>query len=217
MERRTLLKVAGVAALCTACGTTEHPTATGVVALTCPALVPGSVTDQAGAANGWTSAFVDAASDRNGLEVNFQHYAFLDDKPDVGGRYQRNQIVKGQHRLSIAYTAGRADTQPVPLIPPGTYNITQNTEVPAGSGNLYGWSVVFATYSTKNCQRSEKTGWAGTVTITRADDQTLEGSYDLTSSAGTLVGTFVAPRAGVASSIGVSGCPVQPAQSCVTG
>jgi hypothetical protein len=191
--------------------------------LTCPDLVPGSVTGQSGAVNGWTSAFVDAFGDRLAPEFNWQYILWLSDKQGAGGHYQANQTVKGEHRLSLNFVGGRPDLQPCPLPDPSllpfTFDVTQSYQLPDDSGNWYAFTVVLATYSATSCKLTQKNESGGTITLTRVDDLQVEGSYaDLAFQGvtGSLTGTFVAPRAGAAGSLGVDGCPTRPGSpTCV--
>jgi len=195
--------------------------------MTCPAVVAGSVTNQSGTLGGWASAFVDACGDRQGVDATppansqWQYPLLLSDKAGAGGHYQANQVVKGERRLLLALVAARLDPATCPF-PAADSGHTVAAGWNDGAGNNYQWVVTFSSFSASNCNRSDKSGTGGTVTITSIDAASVSGSYSgltFQSLSGSLSGTFVAPRAAVAGLMtpeDFSGCPTRPgSQSCL--
>jgi hypothetical protein len=198
-------------------------------AVTCPVVVPGTVTGQSGSVNGATPTFVDGWGDRQGADFNWQYPVVLSDKGanppaygSAGVRQQQNQAVKGELYLLLALVVGKVgSTDPIPpeSYPVGTaMAVNTNVEHPAGSGIFWRWTPTFVKRSTKNCNQSETTASGGTVTLASITDLEAAGSYDLSFGAGGLAAlSFVAPRAGVNGSLGVSGCPTRPtSQTCLS-
>jgi TAT (twin-arginine translocation) pathway signal sequence len=196
-------------------------------ALTCPVVVAGSVTNQSGTLDGWASAFADACGDRQGVDATppfnsqWQYPLLLSDKAGVGGRYQANQVVKGERWLLLSLAAGRLDANPLPF-PAADSGHTVATTWNDGAGNNYQWAATFATFSTTNCKQTAKAATGGTVTITACDATAVSGSYaglTFQSLSGSLSGTFTAPRAAVAGLMtpeDYSGCPTRPSsQTCL--
>jgi len=203
----------------------------GAEAVTCPTVVPGTVTGQSGSVNGSTPTFVDGWGDRQGADFNWQYPVVLSDKPadpegqygSAGVRQQQNQAVKGELYLLLGLAVGKVGS--MDPIPPESYPvgtavpINTNVEHPAGSGIFWRWAVTFVKRSTNNCNQSETTASGGTVTLTALTDLEAAGAYSVTfPKGGSLAATgFVAPRAGSAGSLGVDGCPTRPAsQTCLS-
>ena len=196
--------------------------------MTCPTVVAGSVTGQSGTLGGWASAFVDACGDRQGIDATpptpsqWQYPLLLSDVAGVGGHYQANEIVKGEHRLLLALLAGRTDSNALafPAADSGhTVAVTWND----GAGNNYQWTATYSTYGTSNCKATDKAATGGTVTITACDASSVSGSYSgltFQSLSGSLSGTFTAPRAAVAGLMtpeDYTGCPTRPGTTtCLT-
>jgi hypothetical protein len=190
--------------------------------MTCPTVTPGSVTGQTGTINGWTSAYVDASGDQTGADFNWLYTLILSDRAGVGGRYQANQVIKGERWLVLSVAAGKANSQdPIPLsgYPVGVaLTISSPYEHPTGSGTSFQWAATFVAKGAKNCNASEEAATGGTVTVTTITDTVVEGSYDLYFGSDHLTGSFVAPRAGVNGSMDVTGCPTRPSNStCISG
>jgi hypothetical protein len=191
----------------------------GAAAVTCPVVLPGTVTGQSGSVNGWTAAYVDAFGDRQGADFNWQYPVVCSDKAPAGDHYQANQAVKGEHYLLLALVAGRTDFQacPFPAAPDSGHAPAATWD--DGAGNSYQWQVTFVARSTKNCNQSQSTATAGAVILTSISALEVAGSYDVSfGTSGSLQGTFVAPRAAVAGSMDFTGCPTRPgSQSCIAG
>jgi len=196
-------------------------------AVTCPTVTAGSVTNQSGTLDGWTSAFVDACGDRQGIvetppaNSQWQYPLLLSDKTGVGGHYQNNEVVKGERRLLLALAAGRLDSGALPF-PAADAGHTVGAGWNDGAGNNYQWAATYSTFSTSNCKQTDKAATGGTVTITACSATSVEGSYaglTFQSLSGSLSGTFVAPRAAVAGLMmpeDFSGCPTRPGStSCL--
>ena len=220
-SRRTFLAAAAALPLSAAA------TAEGVAAVTCPAVVPGSVTGQSGSINGWASAFVDACGDRQGVvetppfNSQWQYPTLLSDVAGNGGRYQANQVVKGEHRLLLVLVAGRFDAGALPF-PVADAGHQVGVTWDDGAGNNYQWGAGYSTFSATNCNQTDKAATGGTVTITAVSATSVEGSYlglTFKNLSGSLSGTFVAPRAAVAGVMtpeDFTGCPTQPStQTCL--
>lgn len=192
--------------------------------MTCPSVIAGSVVNQSGSVNGWSSAYIDACGDRQGVvetpgaNSQFQYPIILSDVAGVGTRYQQNKIVKGEHWLLLGLAAGRFDSNPLPFPAPGTKNIGVSWD--DGFGNHYEWVVTYVAKSSKNCNASEETATSGTITLTNMNTALVEGSYDLYFGSDHVTGTFSAPRAAIAGAMipeDFTGCPTRPSnQSCVS-
>ncbi len=196
----------------------------GAAAMTCPTVIAGSVTGQSGTLGGWASAFADACGDRQGVDATppfnsqWQYPLILSDKTGVGGHYQSNQVVKGERRLLLALVAARLDSSPCPF-PAADSGHAAGVLWNDGAGNNYRWVVTYSTFSSNNCNQSDKTGNGGTVTIASVDASSVSGSYaalTFQGLSGSLTGTFVAPRAAVAGLMtpeDYAGCPTRPGQT----
>ena len=193
----------------------------GAAAVTCPTVVAGSVTGQFGTVGGWASAFVDACGDRQGVvetppfNSQWQYPLLLSDVAGVGGRYQANQVVKGEHWLLLVLVAGRLDSGALPF-PAADAGHQAGVIWDDGAGNSYKWQVGFSTFSATNCNQTDKAATGGTVTITAVSATSVEGSYSgltFKNLSGSLSGEFVAPRAAVAGMMtpeDFTGCPARP-------
>lgn len=189
--------------------------------MTCVDPTPGTVTDPTGSVGGVSASdLVDcfAKHDPEGYEVQWQYWVELSNFAGVGARFRANQTKKNEHWLVLIFIGGHesdpTNTNPVPHIP-GTFTIGTPTYTEGGPGQIpntvYTVSVNFIWHSA-TCKQSSTntTGWAGTVTLTRADEDALEGSYDLTRGTDHLTGTFAAPR------LPMDGCPPRPSRvTCV--
>lgn len=207
-----------------ACGTTDHPTAIGGQPLTCADPTPGTVTNPTGQVAGRTTtdltdAFRQHDPDPPGtIEYQWQDWVGLSNVAGAGARYRLNQYKAGETQLFLILLGGHvgdpADARPV-AHPTGSFPVGQDVYVEGSAGvtpnTWYQANVNFFTYDSRCRQTATGTaGWSGTITYTRADEQALEGSYDLTRGTDHLTGTFAAPR------IPWAGCPARPSKAtCV--
>jgi hypothetical protein len=187
----------------------------------CSDPTPGTVTSPTGSVNGTattdlTDAF--AQHDPDQIEWQWQYWVGLSNFTGAGARYRLNQVKAGERQLLLILVGGHAgdptDARPV-AHPTGTFPVGQTTYVEGSAGvtpnTCYTASVNFLAYDSRCRQTATGTaGWSGTITYTRADEQALEGSYDLTRGSDHVTGSFVAPR------VPWVDCPARPSKvSCV--
>jgi len=193
--------------------------------MTCPALAPGSVTNQSGSVNGTTPTYADACSDRQWTgQGNWQNVVWISTVAGVGDHYQHSQVVRGEDRVLAALLGANTAGTPVPFPALGQHDVGVNWV--DGAGNTYKWLVTHIAYSANNCHHTEKTATAGTVTLQSIDDGQVTADYSVTfGSAGSLSGSLVAPRAATAGSLYFNPdgsqsqygpeCPTRVAETCI--
>jgi hypothetical protein len=171
--------------------------------VTCPDILAGTVSDQAG----FFTGLADAATLERSGSYTWQWPALASDRPGVCERQRAAMAATGQWLVKEAgetwlmvilfgYNSipGTAEsdltnfsTPPPPPVPITLQNAT-GLEAPAGSGHAYS---VRATY--QGPKGSSQSATAGTATFTRADGELFEVAYDFTFKAGRLQGHMTAP------------------------
>jgi hypothetical protein len=207
-DRRQFLGLTALASatVCAGCATIKHPTATAGAAVTCPDIIPGSVSGQ----TGFFTALADAAAlEQSGAIWQNQRPILASDRPGLCERQRAAIAATGQsltkqsgetwlmvglYRFNCVPGApdGGADLTNFTEVPypptPITIAIGHGTEAPANSGRAYSVNGQY-----QGASGSAKAATAGTVTVTTWTLDQVELTYDLTFKPGRLQGAMTAP------------------------
>lgn len=177
--------------------------------MTCPDIIPGTVTDQTGPIPTLTD--VTALAESGEPTIQTQQPILASDRPGVCQRERDARTASGgssgltkqsgETWLMVALyryhcVPGQPDggsdlTVYSPLvypIEPVTLHPSQGAESPAGSGNAY-----TCTAKLSLAKGSDQTASTGTVVVSRWSPEQVELTYDLTFKAGRVIGRMVAP------------------------
>jgi hypothetical protein len=206
MERRTLLNVAGVAALATACGTPDHPvSATGAATLTA-----GTVTNPTGTVNGnnlatltdaYTGHFGGIVCPAGGAQAQWNMAVLLSSQAGactVGNPYSANELTLRIVLFGYADLPDCASPYPPAADLPLTFTVPNVLQTTSDGTHRSVLQAYVMKAKSNGGLGSDIPASSGTATFTRMDNVQFEGSYDLYYGTAHVTGGFVAPWCGTA-------------------